>query len=440
MKQNTRKIFAIIIFAIMVLTMIPITNSFAETDNKPRFAISRNIVMKRDETSELSATVNEKLNFIRFSTELDYDSNAIEIAGIEKGDILPDEAKLTVTRDETNNKITGFVIENDNEVAIDTNAGTLARIKVKANGDADLGKYPIEWIRAELLKDDNGSTDDIITVPGSVIITEVENSAPKCEFLMIYNRSMFPGEEQTISVEGNPINGKAQIHYIRTKLLYDDNFSVVEIEKGKDLPEDASLELYYDSVGRITGFSLTTDNVININPNCNLLNMKVRATSDADIGGSEFAIAWTCVINENWKEVIMENTIANIDIVAVSQPTPVIEKAWIEIPRTELMVGEEEKLQIVVEPEEATDQIEKIEYSSSDPEVATVSEDGMVKAIAQGKATIKAVINDEFVSEVEITVTNPDIPETSDMPIALFTAMLFASTLGIAYIVIRKNK
>ena len=64
MSKKTRKNLAIIILTIMVLTMTPITKVLADTDVKPRFNISQNIIMKRDQTSTLDVTVNEKLEFI----------------------------------------------------------------------------------------------------------------------------------------------------------------------------------------------------------------------------------------------------------------------------------------------------------------------------------------------------------------------------------------
>ena len=71
-----------------------------------------------------------------------------------------------------------------------------------------------------------------------------------------------------------------------------------------------------------------------------------------------------------------------------------------------------------------------------------MDEKGIIRARTAGKVRIKAVINDQFVSEVEVTVTNPDIPNTGDMPITLFISMMAISLVGIISIIIvnRKNK
>ena len=82
MKTKTRKILALIILAIMVLTIVPVTSVLAEADPKPEFAMAHNRIMKRDETSTLDVTVNEKLEFNRFEANLGYNDQTIEIIGI----------------------------------------------------------------------------------------------------------------------------------------------------------------------------------------------------------------------------------------------------------------------------------------------------------------------------------------------------------------------
>ena len=111
MKTKVKKIMALIILAIMVLTIVPITNVLAETDPKPEFTMAHNLIMKRDETSTLDVSVNEKLEFTHFIAEFDYDGDAMEITGIDKGENLPNNAKLEPKH--TGEKITGFEIISD---------------------------------------------------------------------------------------------------------------------------------------------------------------------------------------------------------------------------------------------------------------------------------------------------------------------------------------
>lgn len=434
MKKKVKKIMALIILAIMVLTLVPITNVLAETDPKPEFVMVHNLVMKRNEDSTLDVTVNEKLKFTNFQANLDYDEDAIEITGIEGGEILPNNAEIQSTS--TGNKITGFEITSTNGEPIEINAGLIMKINVKTKDDAKLGKYEIAWNRAELLSDDS-KIINITTIPGSIIVTDEGTDIEKAEFDMICNEKMYPGEEQTISVTSDD---KMKIHYIQALFLYDENIEIVDVENGKDLPKDTEISVIRNStLGPIVGFSIQSDNVININPNCELARITIKTDITATPEKAEFAIDWNYILNQDWKEVFADDTIANIEI--TPQVTiPTIENAYIRIDENELMVGEEEQVQIVVEPEEAANLIDKIEYSSSDPDIATVNEKGIIRAITAGKVRIKAVINNQFVSEAEITVTNPDIPNTGDMSITLFISMMAISLVGIISITIVNKK
>ena len=257
MKTKTRKILAVIILATMVLTMIPITNVFAEADPKPEFVMTHNCIMKRDEISTLDVTVNEKLEFTSFRAEFDYNGDALEITEIEKGEILPNYTQLKTNS--TGDKITGFEITSTNGEPIEVSSGEIMRINVRTKDNANLGKYHIAWNEAELLSDDNKKMT-ITTIPGSVIITEEGTNIDKVEFNMIYTERMFPGEEQTITVKND---NKMNFRYIQTLFLYDESIEVEDVEKGKDLPSDAQISIIQnETLGQIVGFSIESDNVI----------------------------------------------------------------------------------------------------------------------------------------------------------------------------------
>ncbi len=440
MKTKTKKLMLLILVVAVLVTILPVGKIFAKTDNTPEFTMTHNLIMKRDETSTLDVTVDEKLSFKKFSTKLDYMDDALQITDIEKGDALPEYANFCVFKDVDNTKITGFEITSSNGEPIEINAGEIAKINVKTDDNAQLGKYRIALNEAQLLND-NDQEMNFISVPGSVIIVEEGTNPDKAEFNMVYNQRMFPGEEQTVSVK---TDDKMEFYYIMTQLLYDNNIEVLEVTNGKDLPEFVNVIPVYDKImSKIIGFSIfSEDQKITINENAELANIKIKIRPEAAPEKTKFEINWDHILNQDWNEVISDNTIADIEIMPqVTTPSiPSIEKAYIQMKSTNLLVGEEEKVQVIVEPEEASNLINKIEYTSSNPEIATVNEDGTVKAIAPGKATIKAVINDEFTSAVEVTVTDPDIPNTSDISIELFVVFMVVSAIAIACIIITKNK
>ncbi len=514
MKTKTRKMLALIILTIMVLTIVPITKVLAETDVKPIFAISKNIIMKRDETSTLDVSVNEKLEFISFRTNLKYDANAIEITGIDEGENFPNNAKLKAITQEMGEKITGLEITSTNGEPIAINSARLFGINVKAKDNANLGKYTINLTQAELLSDDDEKIN-ITPQPGSIIITEMDNSKDKPEFKMIYTEKMFPGEEQIISVLAND---KLNFRLISSLLSYDDGIEVVDVKKGNGLPDDAEVVLYHDGIsGQINGFDIQGKGVIQIDPNEELVNITIKTSENATPGNGKIGIDWNDILNQDWNEVIADDISANIQImpelkgiefiasrIEISRgtefkmqykltpenisPLPKIEwitankdvatvdsngivtavgvgettitakvgeytataqiivtekptiKPIIEIRRNKLVVGETEQINVKIEPEDAANLIEKIEYSSSDPTIATVDEKGIIKAINPGKVKINAIINEKFVSEVEITVTNPDVPNTGDSSITLFISIMLISFAGIVWLTIINKK
>ena len=436
MKTKTRKILALIILAIMVLTMIPITNVFAESNDKPpRFEIDHNVIMNRGEESTLNVTVSQKLKFNYFRAQLGYDENAIEITEISRGEMWPDNAVLETTKD-TNNKITGLVIKSSNNEPIEINFAHPFRINAKTKDDAELGKYEIAWDYTELLSDDNKNVD-IISIPGSLIIKEEETDIEKAEFAMKCNHTMYPGEEQTISVRSED---KMEITYIEAFFLHDEGIEILDIENGADLPEGIEINVIYNTNNvSIVGFSIQSDNTIQIDPNYELARITIKTYEDDTPEKAEFAIYWHHIISKDRKELIADDTIADIEIMP-HVTTPTIEKAYIRIDRNELLVGDKEQVQVVVEPEDAANQVEKIEYSTSDPKIATISEKGIIEAITPGKVKITAVINDQFTSEVEVTVTASDVPETGDIQIGMFASMMIVSAIGATYIAIAKKK
>ena len=431
MKTKTRKILALLILATLVLSMVPVTKALADTDVKPRFEISRNLVMKRDQTSTLDVSVNEKLEFTHFIAEFDYDENTIEITRIDKGRIVPDEAQLIINYG-TDGKINGFEINHTEEMSIDP--GNIATINVKTKNNAELGKYPIAWVRANLLNDDNEEVS-IITEPGSVIIAGEGANDEKPEFNMSYNQKMYPGEEQTISVKAND---KMRIHYISAELAYDDSIEVVDITRGESLPEDAEIVPFNnENSNSIGGFDIQGNGIINIDPNEELARITIKTSLDATPGKGEFQIDWNNILNQDWNDVIVDSTIANIEILSQA-PTELKGIEFIDS-RIEISRGTEFKMQYKLTPENISP-IPKIEWITANKDVATVDSNGVVTAVGVGETTITAKVG-EYTATAQIIVTASNVPATGDTQIVLFTSMMILSIVGItSMMIIRKRK
>ena len=91
----------------------------------------------------------------------------------------------------------------------------------------------------------------------------------------------------------------------------------------------------------------------------------------------------------------------------------VIAVTGVVLGKTELTLveGEEEKLAVAVTPENATDK--SVVWESSNKSAAAVSQEGLVTAVGEGKATITVKTEDgEFSASCEITVEKKEVPVT----------------------------
>lgn len=108
---------------------------------------------------------------------------------------------------------------------------------------------------------------------------------------------------------------------------------------------------------------------------------------------------------ERWDKVILENGIVGYIYknYVTEMPAVQIEKIDVNIDNTTIQKGERRKLQVEIYPQEASNH--KVQYTSSDPNVATVDNEGNVTAIRSGTTTITVKAEENNVqSQIEITV------------------------------------
>lgn len=108
---------------------------------------------------------------------------------------------------------------------------------------------------------------------------------------------------------------------------------------------------------------------------------------------------------ERWDRVILENGIVGYiyQKYLTEIPPTQIEKIDITIDNTTIQKGERKQLQVTILPQEASNH--KVIYSSSNPNVATIDDKGVIQAIGSGTAiiTVKAEEN-QVQNQIEINV------------------------------------
>lgn len=171
--------------------------------------------------------------------------------------------------------------------------------------------------------------------------------------------------------------------------------------------------------------NISTDSP-NINPNdfsedntkvyCNATNVNIRT------GPSTSYEVITTVTNpdkmtrikkgkqqgERWDKVILENGIVGyiFQSYVTEVPNAQIERIDLSIDNTTLQKGERKQLQVTISPEEASDH--KVIYSSSNPNVATIDDKGVIHALTSGTTTITVKAQENSVqNSIEINVFSP---------------------------------
>lgn len=108
---------------------------------------------------------------------------------------------------------------------------------------------------------------------------------------------------------------------------------------------------------------------------------------------------------ERWDKVILENGIIGYIFVnyVTEMPKVQIERIDVNIDNTTIQKGERKELQVTIYPQEANSH--KVQYISSNPNVATVDNEGNITAIRSGKVTITVKAEENNVqNQIEITV------------------------------------
>ncbi|MDO4468153.1 MAG: Rib/alpha-like domain-containing protein [Bacillota bacterium] len=187
-----------------------------------------------------------------------------------------------------------------------------------------------------------------------------------------------PKPEKTLADTFNP-------SYPTSKFLKTDK-SLVEIVYDGDKPESASYDL------------LDSPEWVTIN----------KTTGELTINGSESIVAGTY-----GGKVLVNYTDASTDEVAfkiemVNLDIPVVESIKVSPSSVKLAPEETYKLEVSITPDTVKDA--KLTFSSLDNGIATVNEEGIIKAVKEGKTTIVVRSENGKIGECAVEVANKEIP------------------------------
>lgn len=132
------------------------------------------------------------------------------------------------------------------------------------------------------------------------------------------------------------------------------------------------------------------------------------------------------VYGEDFGEAVIQVTSAENEAISISKKVIVtddqVHKVTFEKSVQQIYVGKSEQLSVRVEPKEALNK--SIEWSSSDPSILAVAENGMITAKKSGKAeiTARSVVNAEAYAVIAVEckspVTSIDIEDRADVTLS----------------------
>ncbi len=183
---------------------------------------------------------------------------------------------------------------------------------------------------------------------------------------------------------------------VTVSLNISDNPGIMAVVLGIQFDE-SRLEFIAGEDSGFTGWSITANNAAWIgdsdtNFNGEILRLKYKVLADAPEGDAVVTVICDDGDMGDSQENPYVPTIVPASIKVAGQHTPVLPTSIKLIPgSTSLMPGQTLKVGLEVRPEEAEDKT--VKWSSSDPSVASVDQNGVVTANSAGEATITATSN-----------------------------------------------
>ncbi len=104
---------------------------------------------------------------------------------------------------------------------------------------------------------------------------------------------------------------------------------------------------------------------------------------------------------------------------------------------SDLDVGDSFQIEITKNPSDTTDQV-TFTYTSSDPNVLLVDENGLVTAVNKGSATITVTASNGLTTTITLTVNEIVNPETGVASVSSYLIATVVSFLGLGFVIYKR--
>lgn len=392
----------------------------------PKVSAEKMVTASRGETVEIDINLENDRIYNGLVFNVEYDEDAFEFQSSDHVDLTNTDAITTVT-DGNGSVSYAFATAAEDK---SNYSGRLATITFKVKDNAKAGEHPI---KISELKMSEGDFDEVVvdttSEDGSIFVDVPVESVS----LLQDSFNLEKGSSENIVVDYSPVDTTTAKNY---KFTSNDKSVVTVDEDGKmTAVGNGETTVDVEAFGQKFEVEVTVKTSINkITLDSTELELAkgeektVKATIEPEDTTDDKTIKWesdnpdVATVDQNGKVTAISGGKATITATTVNEISATVE-VTVNVPVTNATInkenlslnkGESEKLEVTIEPSDATDKT--VKWESDNPDVATVDQSGNVTAVSGGNATITAKVG-TFTLKTEVEVIVPietiELNETS---------------------------
>ena len=396
---------------------------YASASDVPKLSISDNLTAERGDTVSFDVVLENDKEFNGVEFGVLYDKDTFELVD---ADYITLENGFTIPVEDEGNLVYSFALL-EGKVNY---SGRLVTITLKVKDDAQAGEHAITFYNAYM---STGESDDEEYVlegeSGSIFVdVPVQNVS-----LVQDSFTLEKGTTDNIEIDYSPSDTTTAKNYSFTS----NNNDIVTVDEDGVMSAvgNGSTTIDVEAFGETFEVDVTVETSINkvTLDETNIEMAKgeektISATVEPSDTTMSKELTWessnpdVVTVDENGKIEAISGGRATITATSVNGVSASL-NVVVNVPITNATInkesltmnkGDEEQLEVTIEPSDATDQ--KITWTTDDDEVATVDENGKVTAVGAGETTITAKVGSFTLTtdvEVVVPIEKIELNETS---------------------------
>ncbi len=449
--SNVKKLVTIMLLVILMVMVLPF--SFSKAETKATFSVT-SAEGKVGDTVTVYLKVDKAFTASGLNISLKFDKEKLKVKNITKGnlgDLYPVITKVDSANNGGEIVVTG--INSDNE-DITVPAGTLLTIQFEILNGAK-GKIDIEnTVKEVLMANNENKVGDFAATNGSITV-----NVPVEEITLDKSTlNLQMGGTTTGQLKATVTPSLSELYPSKDIIWMTDSNKVATVTKSGD--DTATVTAVGNGETKITATIGGKFAICTVKVTTPLQNIELDKTEVTLLKGQSDKLSYTFVPatvfpvpNVTWKSdapevVSVDNGVikalgndgekANITVTADGKTATCVVTVK-EIPLNSIAInkadfnlnlGDSVTLGVLYDPENTTDTLGKVKWTSDKPDVVKVDQNGKVTAVGVGVAEITAEVNGKTAN---VTITVPEINITGVKLIAEKTAIKVDGTTKLSF-------